>query len=788
MGILALIFLYLFVRIVRRVFRRKNPLAKADKAMKKGDFARALALYKEHGRYLKAAQAAASMGDMGAAADLFKKGKDFLSAAKYYLLGNRFSEAALIYEESGKKRDAAIAWERAGDVKKALALYLDLKVDAKVEKILSEMDDYEHLGKYYEERAADKVREMGGVVPEGTEEASVISSLYSKSGESYLKASMPLKAVEMFERAGMLHRIAEIYEKTGNLVEASHYYQSAGNIDKAVEMLIALEGYDEAIELLLANDKEEEVIRVLEMAGRTKEASERRAKLEIERGKVREAAQDFERAGHYSKAAELYLQMKDFVMAGRMFELGGEYEKAAEIYVEQGMLKEAGAAYEKAGKFLLSGKCFRDAGMMDKAVAVLEGGGDLFAAARLHEEEGNEDAAVAAYQKIDRSHPDYRKAAGRLARIFLGRNMLSLAHQKVLEAIGKDPPSRDNLADYETLGLIFERAGKHKEAVAVYEKILLVDLNYSDIEERRKKLLAHDLYRAGKEAVTASKKGPAGVDFFKQGSVIDDRYEILSEIGRGGMGFVYLALDKGLDRKVALKVLSPYLVEDKTSVEMFLAEAKTAASLSHPNIVTIHDVGHWKGFYYIVMEYVDGANIKDMLREMKRLPVRSALLVANQVCSGLSCAHRAGVCHLDIKNSNLIWSNDRIVKIADFGMSALAKVKGTAKGDNLQAGSPAYMSPEQILGKNIDHRSDIYSLGVSIFEMLTGRYPFPSEGDPAYHHVHTPPVALREFLPEAPLLLEEAVMRCLKKDPAERYGSAEELASAIEKAAAETER
>ena len=203
-----------------------------------------------------------------------------------------------------------------------------------------------------------------------------------------------------------------------------------------------------------------------------------------------------------------------------------------------------------------------------------------------------------------------------------------------------------------------------------------------------------------------------------------------------------------------------------------LREAKSAAKLNHPNIVTVYDAGEQGGEFYIAMEYVDGNTLKEIIKRRGRIAPRGIVHVLAQMAEGLAYAHEKKIVHRDIKTANTMWTVDRKAKIMDFGLAKV--IEEVRNHTTVVSGTPYYMSPEQTLGKNVDHRTDIYSLGVSVFEMATGTLPF-TEGNIPYHHVHTPPPDPREHVPELPELLVGVIERCMRKDPAERYQSAREI-------------
>ena len=210
------------------------------------------------------------------------------------------------------------------------------------------------------------------------------------------------------------------------------------------------------------------------------------------------------------------------------------------------------------------------------------------------------------------------------------------------------------------------------------------------------------------------------------GSIFANRYQVIEELGRGGMGKVYRVLDKKLNEEVALKLIKPEISSDKRTLERFKNELKLARKVSQKNVGRMFDMGEETGTHYITMEYVPGEDLKSSIKRFGQLSVSKSLDIAKQICEGLSEAHKSGIVHRDLKPSNIIIDKQGNVRIMDFGIARSIKDKGLT-GEGVIIGTPEYMSPEQVEGKEVDPRSDIYSLGVVLYEMMTGRPPF--EGD-----------------------------------------------------------
>jgi serine/threonine-protein kinase len=265
----------------------------------------------------------------------------------------------------------------------------------------------------------------------------------------------------------------------------------------------------------------------------------------------------------------------------------------------------------------------------------------------------------------------------------------------------------------------------------------------------------------------------------QQAKVFSGRYEIVRRIARGGMAEVFLARDLLLDRPVALKILFPELSTDRNFVERFRREAQAAANLSHPNIVSIYDWGEEDGTYFIVMEYVDGKPLSQLIRSQGTLPAAQAADIAAAVAAALAFAHRNGVIHRDVKPGNVLLDAAGNVKVTDFGIARAVNAQDNLTQTGTVMGTATYFSPEQAQGYGVDNRSDVYSLGVVLYEMLAGQPPFSGENpvSVAYRHVSETPQPPRSVNADIPEPMEAIILHALAKDPAERYATAEDLRS-----------
>lgn len=269
-----------------------------------------------------------------------------------------------------------------------------------------------------------------------------------------------------------------------------------------------------------------------------------------------------------------------------------------------------------------------------------------------------------------------------------------------------------------------------------------------------------------------------------KGTIIHDRYEIVGRVGAGGMSDVYKAIDHKLNRNVAMKILKREYSKDKNFVAKFRVEAQSAASLIHPNIVNVYDVGEDKGMYYIVMELIEGVTLKTYIRKKGSLSVKEATSIAIQIANGIECAHNNQIVHRDIKPQNIMISREGKVKVTDFGIARAA----SANTVNANAmGSVHYISPEQANGQYVDEKSDIYSLGITMFEMLTGNVPFDGDSTVAIAlmHIKNNVPSVRNYLDNVPISLEKIILKCTQNKASNRYPKISSLISDLKRSLVE---
>ncbi len=509
-------------------------------------------------------------------------------------------------------------------------------------------------------------------------------------------------------------------------------------------------------------------------------------------------------------------------------------QKGLTILEETQSLRETAEKLDAAGKTQLAAMCFARLGDYAYAMRLYESINDVSQAIQMAKLTGDRDTLLRALYKhkrylelakefIARKH--YDDALEVLKRVETSDECypegLELqgdvyCRQKHFEeaTICYDSLLRANLRQQAICRILYKAAysyemmGKLERALEYYQRVYDQDQNFHGIADARRHVMER-LEEARKRKQTASfshtlksqsnlvpqspqrvlRRSPSvSVERPRINSLIvessripaigNERYGELQEIAHGGMGVVYKATDQILMRTVALKVLSQKLKDNDVALEYFMREARASAALQHINIVTVYDIGAFQdGTIYLAMEFVDGKTLKQLVSSTGPFPTRFLIQLAMHTCRGLQYAHDHGIVHRDIKSSNLMLTKkDKTLKILDFG---LAKVINEIEKNSTQAiGTPYYMSPEQIQGTEIDNRSDVYSLGVTLFELATGQLPF-TKGDLPYKHVHEQPPMPSSINPKINPDLEQVILKMLKKAPDDRFPSCHAVIQAL---------
>jgi len=512
--------------------------------------------------------------------------------------------------------------------------------------------------------------------------------------------------------------------------------------------------------------------RALEAVGQTVLAHGLRARHHAARGEAERAADAFEAAGDLTSAADQRARAGQIDRAAELYERCGDPANAARLYLSAGQAARAGAAFQAAGDFTAAVRCFREAGDPERLIDALERAGSLLEAAKLASERGDWIRVVRSLQQATPRDPDYAAACQLLARAYDMQGKTELALHKLDESMtlaGTDTVPVDVLEWYAE---VLEKAGRAQQALGVLEQVRSRSPSRAHlgtrIDELRKRI---SVQRIAFDTAERSDHGPPAFP-------LGGRYEILEQVGRGGMGIVYRARDKRLDRIVALKRLTDDLRDHPKAIELFLREARSAARLNHRNIVTVYDVDQEDGILFITMEFLEGQSLNTILRRVGRLTPRDVARFGIQTATGLQYAHDHAIVHRDIKPANLFLPKDRMLKIMDFGIAKmLAEVR---QGATVIGGTPAYMAPEQAAGRLVDGRADLYALGVTLYEMLTGAVPEPP-GDMAAEGADRPAAAdPRGHTPGVPDALAELILKLVERRPEDRPAQARDVSACLQ--------
>jgi tetratricopeptide (TPR) repeat protein len=692
------------------VYVRGRSFLKAARAFREtGNMAQAIHYFKKAGEYEQAAQLYAKDGQHRAAAAEFLAAEDFGKSARHYEEAGDYRRAAENYERVDEFLDAARNYERSENPEKAAQNY-QLYFDARFAEVDGDLDQLE------DERE------------------------YAK------------KAGEMFRDAGDQDSASKIFHKGGFLAEAADCLRTSGDFTRAADLLM------QAKQPLRA-------AQVLEEGGQKQKAARMRAEAALLEGDKIEAAELFQSAGDAEKAAELFEETGRAEQAAILYEDLEQFEKAARLFEEAEKYGMAARCAEAADKLSKAAELYGEAGDIDSQIRILKDQGDYFRAGRLLFEHRRFDEGLSVLDAIDSSDPIYLRSLELQGDIYRGQGRYEKAYSRYRAALGSREVDKSTLPLFYKMARALEEEQDLTGALDHYNAIVDVDKHFEDAKLR----LEGTQKRLRRGSVTGTTN--SGIFTTNEGGEegLQRRYDIIEEIARGGMGIVYKARDTVLGRVVAFKILGENLRDNETAVKYFLREARAAAALSHPNIVTIYDAGEQDGEYYMAMEFVEGTTLKQLIKRTGALSEDKVRYILINCCRALHYAHSKGVIHRDIKSGNVMLTRDKSLKIMDFGLAKF--LKEYQNNHTQQVGTPFYMSPEQIIGKDIDFRSDLYSLGCTVYECATGTVPF-FKGDLTYHHVHTKPPGPRSINPALSKDFEKVILRLLAKDPDERFQSA----------------
>jgi tetratricopeptide (TPR) repeat protein len=571
-----------------------------------------------------------------------------------------------------------------------------------------------------------------------------------------------------YTRDGMAYLYLGIGSYTilvGSRESAAQFEIEISSLDRAIPLQVDLgraegllfSGCPEAVDPYLQSDLAA-AAEALEAADNAQAASLLRGELYRQQGRADEAAREFESAGQMGEAAEMRTSGADFEGGAELFEEAGEVDRAAAAYREAGAWAEAARCYEQIYDYANALECWREIGDGEREMLMLERLGEFMEAAAIARERGDREQVLVYLQHVEPRHSEYGDACRLIAEIASEDGDHELAVAKFEEALSATGIENASVKSLESYAAVLERAGRKQEALSAYEAIRRQEVGRTDVAARIEELKRELAHSDGATQHMVTRREPE-----------ETRYELIEEIGRGGMGVVYKARDKRLGREVALKRLPENLRDHPAAVELFEREARAAAALNHVNIVTLFDAGEEGGAYFITMELLEGRTVNSILELKGRVSVADTMRLGIQICAGLHYAHERGIVHRDIKTANLFFTNEQVVKIMDFGIAK--SIEEVRRSTTIVGGTPYYMAPEQSGGESVDQRADLYALGVTLFQLATGHLPF-EDGDVAYRHRHEDPPDPRELNMEIPTEFAELILQLMQKAASDRPANA----------------
>ena len=794
---------------VRQLRQEGDVVGAADALAKAGAFDIAAEFYEEAGEAERAAECYEKTGKLSKASELYRSIGNTVRAGELHAALGEYSEAAERLLESGQELQAAEYFSRAGDFQRAARIFVQRQQFSRAAKCFQDAGETARQMEMLEQQFKFDFKAAQGNLKaiESSRHLAKLAGLY------YLKHKKLRRGVQLLVVAGFVRETAKVLNDLGHPLEAAKLSEKHENVEDAIKYY-RVGGTDAAIKR--AGDLE--ISLAVRLGDHQKAARlyakngefEASAKLLVKGGQSRAAAEMFLRAKKYEAAAELFERSGALSKAARCYEGAKEHKRAADLFAKlndrasEMRNAAAGKDWLRVGKMFIAEERYEDLNarellgdihMHNKVhgaafrfyQGALRGASPgasnlalFYKAARCLESMGRNPEASRVYEQIVTVDAGYRDIRARLQKLSPASQRSTGHPRRRTTHHPTNPPPAHSIQE-EKSGKGFQRAGRAASAILKRPA-------------RRGGRMVRRNAPPGADPQTGEFSSPGqGLESFArspsklrrqssgdlqavQPASEPLRYEIFEEIARGGMGIVYKARDTVLSRVVAYKILSEALKNNEMAVEYFVREARAAAKINHNNIVTVYDAGSQGGEYYMAMEYIEGRTLKDLVARQGPFPEKLVRYLLVHACRGLQYAHEREIVHRDIKGGNMmLTTRDRQLKIMDFGLAkVLSEVRKQDQNDTRAVGTPFYMSPEQILGGEIDRRSDIYSLGVTFFEIATGTVPF-FKGDVTYHHVHSPPPSPRSLNPSISVQLEQIILQAMAKRPEDRFDSCDDI-------------
>ncbi len=715
-------------------------------------------------------------GNLERASELYARARKFSQAARICLENGDLEGAVAYHLAGGSPRDAGDALAASGEHRRAIDQFEAAGAWWQAAESALKIQRPALAGAFFEKAGA--FRRAAGCFEEAGEAGSAIRAWESESQRLRQMQAMEATMDPQELRQVDLRRAA-LLERAGRFSEAASVLSDEMEFERAARLFERAREFDSAVRCFARANAMVDAARLLPEAGDVAPGLE--GEILSRAGQPARAARLFEDAGRLEEAAEQYEKAAEFERAALLQERLGELERAAALFLTAGLPQEAGRCFERIEDYTSAARAWLQAGADREAARCHERLGRFLPAALRYMEAGDPEAASRALQCVEVDDADFEAATFRLVPLLLedGLGRGALHRLSMLEEAPGVSASTAERFYWE--GRSWESLGRDSRAILAYQKAAAIDRSLADLGERLRRLeereaLSTQSFDTGEPVA----EKPSGTWLVGPGDTVGDRYEIVRELGRGGMSRVYEAFDADFEDPVALKLLVPRSDDDRAAEERLLQEVKICRRISHPNVVRVFDFGRYGASVYITMELLQGETLDATVREEGPLSFAGVRAVLGDILSGLSEAHRRKVIHRDLKPLNVFLTQDG-AKIMDFGIAhSLDHDMGLTRTGHV-IGSPMFMSPEQLQGKTLDARSDLYSLGVLAFFALTGREPFTGTTPTALalKHLGEAPPRLSTFRSDTPMAWESFLARLLAKRPEGRFGSAEEVTEAL---------
>jgi tetratricopeptide (TPR) repeat protein len=727
-----------------RSFLSRDPVRSAEKALRTGNSARAMESFARAGKWRQAAQLAAEILDdeklvlysLTAAFGRVPEGspRNLVGAAGLLTAKGHHEDSILLFERAGAFLQAGEAARTARDPLRAASCFKQAGA------WLPAVRCYDEAGKM---REALQTVEEGCLILERTlgeaAGAGRLEELHIARVDLLLRGGRNETAAKLLASLPPSPRMAGLLERAGRPTEAVHCYLTLGLVEEA--SLVAAR----------SPKREQLQAQIFLRTGRPAEAADLLARI----GLTREAAEAYEGAKDWSRAAYRWEAAQELVRAAQAYEKGGRIRDAARCYEAAGMPRRAAEVSIESPA--------RPTGAQRKESRALQTARECLAA-------GDKTRAASLLLQVQPAEEGFAEATILLAPLLIeegfGREVLDRLHRIPREAALQVEMEIEYWA-----ARSHEAVGEEEAAIACLERVMAREPGHRDARERLERL------KNPLNAPAPSGEPPRTllVEVPTLSGRLAERYEILAVLGRGGMGRVYKAHDLELGEIVAIKTLiAPDDVFGEES--RLLREVQICRRISHPNVVRVYDIGRFEGGLFVTMEHIEGMSLEAVVAEESPLPFARIRSILSGIASGLQEAHAQGIIHRDLKPANIMVSESRL-KILDFGIASMAGLGARLTRTGCAMGTPMYMSPDQLLGREPDGRSDLYSLGLVAYTLIAGREPYePMEPTAvALKQLYEAPADIRQLRPETPEPWARLLDRLLAKDPQDRLQTAQEL-------------